>query len=154
MTNLATSPVEAPTVASFTTNEGNLFLAVVAGFFAALAGAVIWAGVTGVTGYQVGWMAIGVGFLVGFAVRMAGKGRTAMFGITGAVLSLAGCLAGNVFAGCYFIAAENSVPMMEVVAALDLALATEILAAMFSPFDLLFYGLAIYEGFRFSLVAE
>jgi hypothetical protein len=27
----------------------------------------------------------------------------------------------------------------------------DLLAAMFSPIDLLFYGLAIYQGYRFSI---
>src|SRR5260221_13726610 len=54
------------------------------GFISAIIGAVIWAAVTVATGYQIGWMAVGVGFLVGVAVRKYGKGLTPMFGVIGA----------------------------------------------------------------------
>ena len=55
-------------------SEQNLLLGAAAGMIAALAGAAVWAGVTVVTGYQIGFMAIGVGFLVGYAIRAVGRG--------------------------------------------------------------------------------
>jgi len=40
----------------------NLSLGVGGGIAAAVVGAIIWAIITVVTGYQIGWMAVGVGF--------------------------------------------------------------------------------------------
>ena len=90
--------------------ESNLTLAILGGVVAALIGAAIWAVITVKTGYQVGFMAIGVGLLVGFTVRHLGKGATPAFGAVGALLSLAGCVAGNVLAIAGFIAQEEGQP--------------------------------------------
>ena len=49
--------------------EENLPKAVLFGVLACIAGAVAWALISISTGYQMGYMAIGVGFLVGFAMR-------------------------------------------------------------------------------------
>jgi hypothetical protein len=45
------------------------------GLFAAVAGGLVWFGVRRVTGHEIGLIALGVGFLVGMAVRMGAKGR-------------------------------------------------------------------------------
>ncbi|HMJ11726.1 MAG TPA: hypothetical protein VK524_09960 [Polyangiaceae bacterium] len=45
------------------------------GIGAALIGGVLWFGVRRITGYEIGLIAIAVGFLVGLAVRMGAKGR-------------------------------------------------------------------------------
>jgi len=59
-------------------------------------GAALWALITVATNYQIGFMALGVGFLVGHSVRAFGKGVDTGFGVLGAVLALAGCLAGKI----------------------------------------------------------
>lgn len=128
----------------------NLGTGIVAGLAAAVAGAVVWAVVTAITGWQIGWMAVGVGFLVGFAVRFAGRGVDSSFGYAGAILALFGCLAGNLLA-TYMLAAKhydesfftllfNSSPGDWVI----------VVKETFHFMDLLFYGIAVYEGYRFS----
>jgi hypothetical protein len=77
-----------------------------------------------------------------------------MPGIIGGALALTGCLAGNILSGCYFVAQQEAVSYSTVLGALDFALASEILTVMFSPMDLLFYGLAIYEGFKLGGVGR
>src|SRR5690348_8928868 len=69
--------------------------AIVGGLSAALLSAVLWAVITVATKYQIGYMAVGVGLLVGFAVRLFGAGVDQYFGIIGAFFSLLGCLLGN-----------------------------------------------------------
>ena len=64
----------------------NLVSGLVGGAGAALLGAVIWAAVTVMTGYQIGWMAVGVGFLAGYGVRKFGQGVDTIFGVVGAVI--------------------------------------------------------------------
>ncbi|NNL84028.1 MAG: hypothetical protein HKP27_00160 [Myxococcales bacterium] len=121
-----------------------------AGACASVVGAAAWAGVTLATGYQIGWMAIGVGFLVGFAIRIVGKGLDGIYGVLGAALSLLGCLAGNFFAVCGILAQQEGLPFLELVGGLDFAAAKELMIATFSPMDLLFYGIAVYEGYQLS----
>lgn len=56
------------------------------------------------TEYQIGYMAIAVGFLVGFVIRLTGKGIDKIFGISGAILAIFGCLLGNLLSNVGFIA--------------------------------------------------
>lgn len=131
-------------------SEQQLVPAILAGGAAALVGAVVWAAVTVFTGYQIGWMAVGVGFLVGFAVRYFGKGMDKSFGVVGAAWSLLGCGAGNFFAVCGMVAKEQGAPLSFVLGNLNVEIAIDMMVATFSPMDLLFYGIAVYEGYRFA----
>ena len=112
--------------------------------------ACIWAGVTVATGYQIGWMAVGVGFAVGYLNRIAGKGVDQVFGIAGAALALFGCGLGNLLAVCGMISAQEGVPFLQVLSSLDFAAVKELIVLTFSPIDLLFYGIATYEGYKLS----
>jgi len=149
---LAIDPVKAQALQQRIAAEQNLLLGVLGGAVAAVIGAAIWAAITVTTKYQIGWMAVGVGFLVGFAVRLLGKGMQKSFGIAGAVLALAGCLLGNLMTACGLVAADQSASFLAVLLATlrQPAVAVGLLGALFSPMDVLFYGIAIYEGYRFS----
>jgi hypothetical protein len=130
--------------------EQNLAGGVVAGLVAALIGAGVWALVTVLSGYQIEWMAVGVGFLVGFAVRWMGKGIDQVFGIAGSILSLLGCALGNLLTVCAMISSQFGVPLLEVILRLDVNLVMELMVETFNVMDVLFYGIAIYEGYRLS----
>lgn len=132
-------------------SEQNLVGGVAAGAGAAALGAGLWAVLTVVTGYQIGFMAVGVGFLVGLAVRAAGKGLDPVFGVAGGALALLGCAAGNLLAVCGLIAQQEAIPILELLSRLDFTVARELMVASFTPMDLLFYGIAVYEGYRLSL---
>ena len=110
-----------------------------------------WAGVTVLSGYQIGWMAVGVGALVGVAVRAAGKGTTLPFGILGAVLALAGCLVGNLLTGAVVLSRHWDISLAVFVSRLTPDITVKLMTAMFSPMDLLFYALAIWQGYKFSM---
>lgn len=126
----------------------NLASGVAAGIGAATLCAALWAGVTAATHFQIGWMAIGVGFVVGHAVRQFGKGIDSKFGVTGAALSLLGCVAGNLLAVCIVISKTESMPLASVVAQLNPGIAFDLLKATFHPFDPVFYVLALHQGYR------
>ena len=128
----------------------NLSMGIVSGFVAAIIGAVAWGTITHITGYQIGFMAVGVGFIVGYSVRRFGKGIDVSFGVIGALLSLLGCLMGNMFTACIFISREMGMGLFTVIGRLNLEIISGILTHTFNPMDLLFYGIAIYEGYKFS----
>lgn len=130
--------------------EQNLPGGVLAGSAAALAGAAGWASVTVATGYQIGFMAIAIGFAVGFAVRAVGRGTTVVFGVAGASLALAGCALGNLLAVAALVARNEGVAFLDLLARLTPELAFELMVAFASPMDVLFYGFALYEGYRLS----
>lgn len=121
---------------------------------AAFAGSMAWALITVMTGYQIGWMAIGVGALVGFAVKFFGRGTEQAYGFIGAGLALFGCLVGNLMAACAFISADpRNAGFMSVFseALSSPATAARILSASFSPIDVLFYIFAVVTGYRVAL---
>jgi hypothetical protein len=128
----------------------NLSMGIIGGVIAAAMGAAIWAVVTVVTNFPIGWMAICVGFLVGFSVRKFGNGLDTSFGIAGAGLSLLGCLAGNLLTICILGSRQESIPIFNLFSQLNPVIAVNLMKATFSPIDLLFYGIAVYEGYKFS----
>ena len=130
----------------------NLPLGFMAGLVAAGIGAGLWALLTIVAGFQIGWMAVGVGFLVGWAVRVAGKGRHSAFGIMGALLALGGCAAGNLLAIIMIAARQYNLPPLAVLGRLTPDVVVGLMEASFRPMHAIFYFVAILEGYRFSIV--
>ena len=128
----------------------NLQMGIVGGIIGAVIGAAAWAVVTVATGYQIGWMAVGVGFLAGYGVRLMGKGISKQFGIVGAILSLLGCLAGNLLSVCAMVSKHEDVSFFDILVRLNPEIIVDIFKTTFSPMDLLFYAIAVYEGYRFS----
>jgi hypothetical protein len=128
--------------------ERRLLLGGFAGLGAAIIGAVIWALVTVTTGYQIGWMALGVGALVGFALRLGNGGK--LYGVLGALLALFGCILGNYFSLIALASAEQHVSFF---AMLDHADPSKVVSVMWEDFmstSILFYAIAAYEGYKFS----
>jgi len=132
----------------------NLPMGFMAGLVAAAVGAGLWALITIVTTYQIGWMAVGVGFLVGWAVRVAGKGTHSAFGVVGAALALGGCAAGNLLAVMLIAARQFEVPLLAVFTRLTPDVVYSLMESTFRPMHVLFYFIAIYEGYRFSIVGR
>ena len=83
-------------------------------------------------------------------MRYFGKGVDPIYGFIGAILALAGCLGGNVPSMAGFIAQAQSVGYFQVLAQFDLELIVSVMRETFEPMDLLIYGIATYEGYRFS----
>ena len=131
-------------------SEQNLMMGALAGLVAAVAGAAVWAAVTVMTEYQIGWLAVGIGLLVGFAVRYTGKGVDQTFGIAGGVMSLAGCVLGNILTITYFVAANEQMAFMDILTQLNTAIIIEMLTTTFEIIDVLFYGLAAYFGYKYA----
>jgi hypothetical protein len=134
-------------------DQPSLLMGLIGGVIAMLVGAVIWGAITYFTEYQIGWMAIGVGFLVGFAIRFFGRGKTITFGISGAVLALIGCVLGNLLFYSGIIAREEGVSFLEIFFFLLLspAAAIEVFTIAFEFMDILFYALAAYAGFSAAM---
>ena len=129
--------------------EKKLFLGGLAGLAAAIIGAIAWAIVTVSTKYQIGWMAVGVGALVGFALRIGNGGKA--FGILGAFLALFGCALGNYLSIIAFASTQQQVGFFTMLNNADPAKVVEAMWDDFLSASVLFYAIAIYEGYRFSI---
>lgn len=133
--------------------QPSLLMGLIGGMIAMLVGAIVWGAVTYFTEYQIGWMAIGVGFLVGIAVKFFGKGKSMIFGASSAILALIGCLLGNLLFYSGIIAKEESAAFLEVFFFFLFSpiSAVELFTLAFDFMDILFYGLAAYAGFSTAL---
>ena len=133
--------------------EENLPKGVLYAVIACIVGAAAWGLISVSTGYQIGYMAIGIGFLVGFAMRQ-GKGIRPVFGIIGATLALLSCVLGEFVSIIGYSAKDYDMSYTDVLFGADYAeifsLMTENLASM----TILFYGFAVYEGYKFSFRAQ
>jgi hypothetical protein len=125
------------------------FAGLTSGIVAMLVGAILWGAITYLTGYQIGWMAIGVGLLVGFAIRFFGKGKSMVFGISGAVLALIGCVLGNLMFYAGVRAHITGTPFLQEFLSflLDPAAVLDTFLVAFDVRDILYYALAAYLGF-------
>jgi hypothetical protein len=130
--------------------EQNLGLGIIGGSIGGFIGAVAWASITYLTEYQIGLLAIGVGFLVGYGVSKLGKGIDKIFGLTGAIIALVSVVLGNFLASLGFLAKAVEVGYLDVLLGFNYALTFELMKETFSVMDLLFYAIAVYEGYRFS----
>jgi hypothetical protein len=134
-------------------DQSNLLMGLIGGVIAMLGGAILWGAVTYFTGYQIGWIAIGVGFLVGVAIRFFGKGKSLIYGVAGAILALIGCILGNLIFYAGIIAREESVSFLRILFLLLVtpAAAIETFTAAFEFMDILFYIIAAYVGFTTAM---
>jgi hypothetical protein len=121
----------------------------------ALLGALVWAGVSSATGFQIGYMAVLVGFLSGYGMRTLGGGRDRADGFIAAAVALAGCLLGNLLTVAAEVAKHFHKPIEPIVLRLftSPAVSLEMLQAGFGVMDVLFYGIAAYAGYRTALKA-
>ena len=132
----------------------NLPLGVAAGIVAAIVCAALWAAISVVTGYQIGYMAIGVGAAVGFMVRKVGKGVTPVFGIVAAVIAVLGCLLGNYFSVLGYVAFDAGAGIFELMSFLGFGGSLEVMVESFHPIDILFYILAVSAAYKMGYKVE
>jgi hypothetical protein len=83
-------------------------------------------------------MAIGVGLLVGLAVKKTGHGISTSYGVMSAALALAGCVVGNLFTLIAFAAKQANVGVFEVLPDLNLAAIPQVMMETAKPIDILF----------------
>ena len=149
---IETAPAQpAPSTESFSQAAPNFGMAIAGGLGAAILGAAAWAVVTVVTQMELGIMAVAIGFLVGWAVRELGKGSDQKFGILGAACGLFGCVLGNALSALAFFSQAKGLPFLSIVANANPNFIVSLMTAFFSPMDLLFYAIAVYEAYKFSL---
>jgi hypothetical protein len=119
---------------------------------AAALGGIGWAVLTGLTNYKIGFAAIGIGLLVGLAVERFGGGDGRL-PIVGAIAALLGCLFGDVLADAHILASQFHISIFTVLRDLSHHPRNyvDLYQAGFKAFDLVFYAIAGYEGYKLSL---
>lgn len=118
-----------------------------------MVGAAAWALPTGVTGYKIGFAAIGIGLLVGKAVEREGRGDSRL-PLPAAVIALLGCLLGDLLVDAHEVAAAVDVSYGSVLRTMlaHPCGAVDVYRAGFSALDLAFYAVAAVQGYRFAAI--
>lgn len=130
--------------------EQNFPMAIAAGVGTGIVGAILWGLITVATNYQIGYMAIAIGAGVGFSMRILGKGIDPIFGISGGAIAVLSCFIGNFFSIIGFYANEEGLGFLETLFLFDYSYFIPVMTETFSGIDLLFYGIAGYEGYKFA----
>jgi hypothetical protein len=126
-------------------------LALGGGLLAALAGAALWAAIAASTHYAIGYMSIGIAFMVAYVFRelVGNTGKAA--GIASALLALLGCVLGNYVTALVFQAPQEHTTVVDLLLSTPLPLACKIIADNFQPMDALFYVIAVSAGYRYAM---
>ncbi len=120
------------------------------GIAAMLAGSLLWAVITSLTGLQIGVLSIGIGFLVGFSIRAVGKAVDRSYGVMGGALTLVGTIIGSMLAISVAIAGQGAEGVMSFWAKLEPFMLARLLQMSVRFPDVLFYLVATYIGYKFS----
>ncbi len=125
--------------------------ALIGGLLITATAAVGWALITAMTGYQGVYLALGVGLIVGTAVRFFGAGIKRIFGILAALLALTGSLLGYYLSQNGFLEELQLARIMGIPDYLDQELMLNTMRDSFVPLDLVFYGLAVLLAYFIAI---
>ncbi|MFD9335929.1 hypothetical protein ACFWBF_16180 [Streptomyces sp. NPDC060028] len=139
------SYTEAP-AAPAPARAGNIGLGLVAAVVAALVTAGIYGAIIGATKYQIGYAAVGVGFVIGFAAGKLG-GRNPLLPVVGALLSLVAVLAGQILGIAMIGADELGVGTLDVLN-LGVSLLFDAWKEDSDPLTFLFLAIGGYTAFQ------
>ena len=135
--------------------RGKLLLGTLGSIAGAVLGAIAWGAITAATHFQIGYMAVGVGILAGYGMRMLGGGRDRADGVIAGIVAFLGCVLGNLLTIVIDFAphdaAHRGIPDLTLLLLLNPKLAWFMLTANFNVMDVLFYALAVYAGYRTAL---
>ncbi len=134
--------------------QQSLPLALIGGIAASILCIFLWTLITVLTKFQITYMAIGVGFAVGFSIQKLGKGATPLYGVLGATLALLTCFVGNYISSVFLIANEVNYSYSEAFSSLDVDTSIIIIKETFQGMDILFYGVAIYTGYISAIKSD
>ncbi|MER6417456.1 hypothetical protein [Streptomyces sp. NPDC001137] len=125
--------------------KNNIGLGLGAAFAAAVVVAGVYGVIIGLTKHEIGWAAVGVGFLIGLAAGRLG-GRNPVLPVASAVLSLAAVYAGQLVGEAMLIADQVKVGFNEVFFQ-HLSVVQEAWKADADPLTFVFFAIAAYVAF-------
>ena len=131
-----------------------LLPAIGAGLVAAIAGGLVWGLIVKWTDYEVGFVAWGIGFLVGLAIVTATRGaRGPVFQVVAVVCALLGVLLGKYLSFAWVLqevaeAESQGLVEISVLSRDTFDLFTEELDTVFDWIDILWVGLAVFTAWR------
>ena len=135
------------------TENPNILLALILGSLAGVIAGIIWYFFSILTGYQIGYIAIGVGFLIGWAVVFgSGKKRGAVLQILSAVITLVTLFISEYFMTLYYfrqymLKNNSEFPDYNGEMFFVSPFEPDVLSSMISPMGLLIWGIGVYFAY-------
>jgi hypothetical protein len=143
------SPSSSDLLTSLKKNQ-NIGRALVGGLLSSMVLAILFSLLTLLIKIQIAYFAIPIGILIGLVIRKFGQGIDLIFGFLGGAFALLSCLLSNlmILAGTHMLARDVTIGE-------SFALIWEFglwnsLTSSLAIFDLIFYTLAAFTGFRFA----
>jgi len=127
-----------------------MVIGLLCGVIAAIVGALIWMGVAITFHLELALVAILIGFMVGFSIRLGGHGGSPVYGIMGALLTLAGCLGGEILTSLYEASTDQH-SMLDLARSSDYSAMVQTIFARMNFMGYVIYAIGIYEGYKFSI---
>ena len=137
--------------------SSSLLPAIAAGLVAAIVGGIVWGLIVKVSDYEVGFVAWGIGFIAGTAVVLATRGaKGPRLQVIAVVSALLGILLGKYLSYAFVVQeeAESFGASIGLVSGDMFRFFREDLDVVFSLFDLLWVGLAVFTAWRIPQVDE
>lgn len=150
-------PAAADPPSPLTEPSSSLLPAVAAATVAALVGGIVWGLIVKVSDYEVGFVAWGIGFIAGTAVVLATRGAKGQrLQVIAVVSALLGILLGKYLAFAFSVQddAEAAGASIGLVSGDMFSLFRHNLDIVFSFFDLLWVGFAVFTAWRIPQVDE
>lgn len=132
-------------------NRQNPVKGIAGGTGAAVVGIIVWTEIMQLTGYKLDWMALVMGFLIGYAIRFFGKAvEPSPFGYAAGILAFLSSITGNILTACIIFSHIKKVSLFSLLAQLNPASALYFLRAVIGPFDVIFCLGAIFLAYYLS----
>jgi hypothetical protein len=126
-------------------------MGVVGGVAGALIGNAVWIGVF-LIGYKIDFLALCVGFFIGYCVRYLGKGVEPKFGYAAGVIAFFSTMLAYFTIGCILFARVNHIGFLSVFTHMNVTTALFLIKGVIGFLDVLFLlgatGLAYYYSFK------
>jgi hypothetical protein len=132
--------------------QPNPLKGIVVAILLGIVGAILWAIVVKVTGYNIGIAAIAVGYLVSQGFVWAGKGDSATWGVVAAVIATLSILLGKTLAVIIVVAEYYGITIFEMMQVLDYGQLMGFMVDTFELFDLVFYAIALQTAYKRSFI--
>jgi hypothetical protein len=131
-------------------NHGHYVLALLAALTMAVIGTLIWVGITFITGWHPGLLALVIAVMVGASVRMSGRGSHFTFGVIGVAFTLLSCLAGEISVSLQ-LATTPVFDLYGVLMHVDLISLSIAIINQITPVMMVIYGVSAYLAYTLSI---
>ena len=133
------------------TKKQNMTMGIIGGIAASIVGNAVWIGIT-LLGYKIDFLALCVGFFIGYSVKFLGKGIGPKFGYAAGTIAFVSTLIAYFLLGCILFGKVNHISFLSVFNHMNITTALYLLRGVIKFWDVIFclgaVGIAYYFSFK------